>query len=87
MLYIYVSLCILLCRTDNSPESAVHREATLRAVQQAQEDGAPWVLKPQREGGGNNLYGAELSSFLKEHQGSSVLSGRCYMYIIYDILL
>jgi hypothetical protein len=44
-------------------------------VQQAIADGAPWVLKPQREGGGNNLYGAELSAFLKEHQGDPVLSG------------
>ena len=38
-------------------------------------DGAPWVLKPQREGGGNNLYGKELSAFLQEHAGKSELSG------------
>ena len=28
-------------------------------------DGAQWVVKPQREGGGNNLYGADVSAFLR----------------------
>jgi hypothetical protein len=63
------------CEYLTTPGGAAHRSATESAVQQAITDGAPWVLKPQREGGGNNLYGAELSAFLKEHQGDPVLSG------------
>ena len=38
------------------------------AADAALADGARWVLKPQREGGGNNLYGAELSQFLAAHR-------------------
>lgn len=52
------------------------REAAQEAVRQACEDGAKWVLKPQREGGGNNFYGSELSSFLKTHAGGDELSGQ-----------
>jgi glutathione synthase len=38
------------------------------AADAALADGARWVLKPQREGGGNNLYGVELSQFLAVHR-------------------
>ncbi len=45
------------------------------AIQQAKADGSRWVLKPQREGGGNNYYNANLSVFLQEHEGKPELSG------------
>lgn len=40
------------------------------------EGGHQWVLKPQREGGGNNFYHQELCSFLQAHQDdAAVLDG------------
>lgn len=45
--------------------------------------GEKWVLKPQREGGGNNYYGRELASFLERHRGSDVLSGYVLMQRIF----
>ncbi|KAJ1428251.1 hypothetical protein B484DRAFT_362287, partial [Ochromonadaceae sp. CCMP2298] len=53
------------------------------AVESAIVDGAPWVLKPQREGGGNNLYGEELSAFLRENRGQSLLKGYVLMQRIF----
>ena len=44
------------------------------------QNGSPWVLKPQREGGGNNLYGAELVEFLQKYQEDSVLSGAEFIF-------
>ena len=38
-------------------------------------DGAKYVLKPQREGGGNNLYNQELSDFLCANKYKHSLSG------------
>jgi hypothetical protein len=40
-----------------------------------QENGVSWVLKPQREGGGNNYYGENLAEFLQKHQNDPVLAG------------
>ena len=49
--------------------------ATNTAVEEAIKDGSKWVLKPQREGGGNNLYGDELSDFLMKNENDPILSG------------
>jgi hypothetical protein len=54
-------------------------EATI-AKSQAENDGSNWVLKPQREGGGNNYYGNNLSNFLKSHQNEQILEGRCVVH-------
>jgi glutathione synthase len=51
-----------------TPESEAAIEVAIR-------DGRQWVLKPQREGGGNNLYGSELSAFLSSHKNDPILSG------------
>lgn len=46
------------------------------ALESAIADGSKWVLKPQREGGGNNLYGKELSEFASKHRNDGVLNGK-----------
>jgi Eukaryotic glutathione synthase, ATP binding domain len=58
--------------------SAITDVATIGAIEDAIKDGSNWVLKPQREGGGNNLYGVELSAFLKKNREDPVLSGMTY---------
>jgi Eukaryotic glutathione synthase, ATP binding domain len=58
--------------------SAITDVATIGAIEDAIKDGSNWVLKPQREGGGNNLYGVELSAFLKKNREDPVLSGMVY---------
>ena len=58
-------------------------EGAAGAVEKAKNDGSQWVLKPQREGGGNNLYGEALSAFLRENDGSDVLSGYVLMQRIF----
>jgi glutathione synthase len=50
-------------------------EVTKIAVENAICDGTNWVLKPQREGGGNNFYGQDLSDFLKSNYNDPVLQG------------
>ena len=45
-------------------------------MEAAIKDGSKWVLKPQREGGGNNLYGVELSDFLLKNKDDPILSGK-----------
>mmetsp|Transcript_9818 Transcript_9818/g.14648 ORF Transcript_9818/g.14648 Transcript_9818/m.14648 type:complete len:545 (-) Transcript_9818:36-1670(-) len=57
--------------------------AAAAAVAEAEKDGSGWVLKPQREGGGNNLYGQQLSQFLKENKGNAVLGGYVLMERIF----
>jgi glutathione synthase len=52
----------------------VQEEAKM-AVEEAIKDGHKWVLKPQREGGGNNYYHETLSTFLQEHLNQPTLSG------------
>ena len=42
---------------------------TARVLQQAQEQPDLFVLKPQREGGGNNLYGEEILEKLRQRKG------------------
>ena len=55
-------------------------EVTKIAVENAIRDGTNWVLKPQREGGGNNFYGQELSDFLKLNYDNPLLQG---MYTLF----
>eukprot|EP00605_Chrysophyceae_sp_TOSAG23-4_P002870 GSChrysophyteH1.ASY1.ANO1.3161.1 assembled CDS len=55
----------------------------LEAMESAIIDGSKWVLKPQREGGGNNYYGEELSEFLRIHRHDSELSGYILMQRIF----
>ena len=61
-------------------------EAALEAYHQAMEDGDPWVLKPQREGGGNNYYGENVSKFLQENKNSAVLAGYVLMQRILPMI-
>lgn len=58
-------------------------ELAAQAMADAMADGKDWVLKPQREGGGNNYYNQELSAFLREHQGQPMLSGYVLMQRIF----
>ena len=48
-----------------------HRQQRNRAIQSALADPDLWVLKPMREGGGNNLYGDDLRNALLEEDGAS----------------
>ena len=57
------------------PSSTNIDVATIGAIEDAIKDGSNWVLKPQREGGGNNLYGVELSAFLTKNREDPLLSG------------
>lgn len=59
------------------------REISNSAISRAEVDGSPWVLKPQREGGGNNYYGQNLSKFLLDHKNDTTLSGNAYNILIY----
>eukprot|EP01036_Dinobryon_divergens_P026092 gene26092-34700_t len=63
-----------------------HNAETQAAIRAAEEDGSKWVLKPQREGGGNNLYGTELSAFLRENKDSPTLGGYVLMERIFPSL-
>lgn len=56
---------------------------SLDAVDNAIKDGSKWVLKPQREGGGNNFYGKDLSNFLDKHKGDTILSEYILMQRIF----
>ncbi len=58
-------------------------EEAKAAMEDAIKDGSKWVLKPQREGGGNNLYGAELSRFLVNNV--SELGGKIHMIHIHTV--
>jgi len=58
-------------------------EDGLRAMESAILDGSKWVLKPQREGGGNNMYGPILSKYLADHREDPVLSGYVLMQRIF----
>lgn len=57
-------------------------EATDKAIAG---NGAAWVLKPQREGGGNNYYNHDLVQFLKEHKGDPILDGR-FQYPYFNLV-
>lgn len=56
---------------------------SLEAMKDAISDGSKWVLKPQREGGGNNYYGKELSNFLSDHKTDPTLSEYILMQRIF----
>ena len=56
---------------------------SLEAMKNAISDGSKWVLKPQREGGGNNYYGKELSNFLNDHKTDPTLSEYILMQRIF----
>jgi len=53
-----------------------------RAVEMAMKDPNRFVLKPQREGGGNNIYGEEVKEALERMKGTSERAG----YILMDII-
>ena len=79
----------LLIRSTFAQQFSLGPQATSgaeEAVDQAIADGSNWVLKPQREGGGNNLYGEELSRFLVEHKGDKALGGYVLMQRIFPRL-
>lgn len=59
------------------------RKIAEEALQSAIADGKNWVLKPQREGGGNNYYNEKLSAFVQEHLQSPMLSGFVLMERIF----
>ena len=67
--------CNIADQYSLGPSSAITDVATKGAIEDAIKDGSNWVLKPQREGGGNNLYGVELSAFLTANREDPVLSG------------
>ena len=56
---------------------------SLEAIENAINDGSKWVLKPQREGGGNNYYGTDLSNFLNKHKSDTILSEYILMQRIF----
>lgn len=47
------------------------------------ENSKNWVLKPQREGGGNNIYGQELSDFLQKNRNNNMLTNYILMKRIF----
>ncbi|XP_012946259.1 glutathione synthetase-like [Aplysia californica] len=53
------------------------------AVKLALQSPEKFVLKPQREGGGNNLYNDDITHFFKEHNGSKERSAYILMQRIY----
>ncbi len=57
--------------------------ATKSALEAALRDGRQWVLKPQREGGGNNYYNQELSEFLQANAAQGVLNSYVLMRRIF----
>ena len=60
---------------DSSPES---KEIIARVLEK---QGRGYVIKPQREGGGNNIYGADIPSFL-----NSLKPGEIEAYILMDLI-
>ena len=62
---------------------AMATKQSIEAMKSAINDGSKWVLKPQREGGGNNYYGKELSDFLSQHETNPTLSEYILMQRIF----
>ena len=52
-------------------------------MEAALRDGHQWVLKPQREGGGNNYYNHELSEYLQANAAQGVLNSYVLMQRIF----
>eukprot|EP01041_Mallomonas_annulata_P001976 gene1976-3842_t len=65
------------------PMSSLSSPGAVKAMENAIKDGSRWVLKPQREGGGNNYYGHALSDFLSANKEDSVLKGYVLMQRIF----
>ena len=61
-------------------------DVTRAAFQSAAEDGYGWVLKPQREGGGNNIYGKDVSIFLSKNRNTPLLSAYVLMQKIESLI-
>ena len=61
-------------------------EKTTTAFESALIDGSAWVLKPQREGGGNNIYGKDVSCFLAEYRNQPQLSSYVLMQRIFPLV-
>lgn len=62
------------------------KDAAKNAMNDAILDGSHWVLKPQREGGGNNMYGKAVSEYLSANRNCSVLSGYVLMRRIFPVV-
>jgi glutathione synthase len=58
----------------------------LAALDNAIASGADWVLKPQREGGGNNMYGSLLSEFLVKNRNLPILKSYVLMRRILPVI-
>jgi glutathione synthase len=58
-------------------DASVKPQAAAAIAAAIADRGARWVLKPQREGGGNNFYGDELARFLETHADDPALDGTC----------
>lgn len=63
--------------------SMATEEAQQAVADAIQGKGVKWVLKPQREGGGNNFYGQELADFLIKNKDTDILSGYVLMQRIF----
>ena len=61
-------------------------DATTKALEEAMKDGSGWVLKPQREGGGNNIYGQDVSTFLSKNRNTRILSAYVLMQRIESLV-
>lgn len=53
-----------------------------RNAARALQDPHQWVVKPQREGGGNNIYGADIVDFLQGEASRSTRAGHILMELI-----
>jgi len=61
-------------------------DAAKYALSDAISNGNSWVLKPQREGGGNNMYGKDVSDFLAANRNNPVLGGYVLMRRIFPVI-
>jgi glutathione synthase len=61
-------------------------DAAKIAMNNAIVDGNNWVLKPQREGGGNNMYGEAVGEYLSANRNTSVLSAYVLMRRIFPVV-
>eukprot|EP00929_Paragymnodinium_shiwhaense_P005102 TRINITY_DN10660_c0_g1_i6.p1 TRINITY_DN10660_c0_g1~~TRINITY_DN10660_c0_g1_i6.p1 ORF type:complete len:1416 (-),score=256.66 TRINITY_DN10660_c0_g1_i6:891-5138(-) len=60
-----IELCTAVFARQFDPSSPSSAEVVKAAIAKPDE----WVLKPQREGGGNNFYGTEMASILQRGKG------------------
>lgn len=57
-------------------------EGSAQVIEEAISNPQAFVLKPQREGGGNNIYGADVSTTLRELQNDEEQQGLLAAYIL-----